>query len=75
MLIRRLKKGYVKTTVPGYEKDESTAVIINKNIDEFHIMKREREKNKEIKQLRSELDSLRKELNDLKQIILEKLNV
>ena len=62
----------VNTSVPGYAKDQHTSVVINKNMDQYDMIKGNREKNKELHQIRIELNNLRKEFNKFKQLFFEK---
>ena len=51
----RMTPRMVPTDQPGYEKDEGTGVVINKNMGGYKEFKAKRERGKEVLQLKSDI--------------------
>lgn len=62
----------IKTNDPNYEKTIDGNFFINKNISEYELYRANREKLKEIKQLREDIKFLKQEINEIKKQIGKK---
>lgn len=60
---------FVKTNVPGLEKDNDTGLVINRNTDKLVNFKNQREAVKAKKRLEAEVKQLRKDVDELKEYI------
>lgn len=62
---------FKKTNFAGYEKDEASNLVINKNKDEYTLYVQNRERAKEFRRMASEIDKMKKEMAEMKKILNE----
>lgn len=63
-----IKPATVKTNAPGYVKDTRTGLNINTNINDYYNTVKERERSKELYQLKQDLASLKEVKNEMQEI-------
>lgn len=65
---------YTKTNFAGYEKDESTNLVINKNTEEYKLYIQQREKAKEFRHMKQQIERLNKQVAELNSVVQQILN-
>lgn len=64
-----------KTNFAGYEKDESSNLIINKNKDEYTVYLQNKERVKEFRRMSNEIEKLKADVDQLKNTVQTLVNL
>jgi hypothetical protein len=60
-----------KTNIPGYLKNTETNVVINTNMHQYKTVLQQREKAKELNDLKNEMDSLKDDISEIKNLLVK----
>ena len=59
----------IKTENDGYLRDDSNHALINTNVNAYKHYVHQRESQKKVRSLESEVDSLKEDISDIKQML------
>lgn len=58
-----------KTDNPSYLKDPSTGLVVSSDLSDWEKYKRDRDRQRELTDIRSEIDQLKQEIEELKKLL------
>lgn len=68
-----MKNEAIKTDVAGWVKDPKTNALINNNIEEFEQYKAQRNKVKEMAEVKNTISGLERDIAEIKQLLVQAL--
>jgi hypothetical protein len=62
---------YTKTNVPGLYKNPATGVIINKNTEQYDLIKAKRMQAKQQNELLKDVENLKSDISEIKNLLIQ----